>query len=338
MAAAMQGRRRPSVLLVVASGWRRLLPAGLTPHAERLASEGVTFPRAYTANPSAAPSLAAIRTGRYPHASRVAWAGQRVPDDMPTLEQAMRGLGHMVPELTDAGEAVTFLRARRRGDFLLTVRLPEWRRRGNYEEHCRAADEQLGLLLAELDRLRLAEETIVVFTADRGEMGGRQGLDGDGVWFEQAAGVPLLLRWPGHLASGSTQDWLWNHVDMAPTLAGLCGAAAIPDAQGVDRSALILAGGRGARPESTYVQGALGTDNEWRMLVRGWDKLVVDAGLSVTHLFNLALDRLESDNLVGDRATVRRQEELLALLRRWILKTGDRLPYPGRAPAEEQNA
>lgn len=334
----MQRRRRPSILLVLASGWRRQLPEGLTPHAERLAREGVAFPRAYAANPAAAPSLAALRTGRYPHAARVAWAGQRLPDDVRVLEGAIAAMGHAAPPAADAGEAIAYLRARRRGDFLLTVRLPEWRRRGSYEEHCRAADEQLGLVLAELDRLRLAEETIVVFTSDRGEMSGRQGLDGDGVWFEAAAGVPLVMRWPGHFPAGATQDWLWNHVDMAPTLAGLCGAAPIPDVQGVDRSALILAGGRGERPESTYVQGALGTDGEWRMLIRGWDKLVVDTGMNVTHLYNLALDRLESDNLAGDRATMRRQEEMLALLRRWILKTGDRLPYPGRAPAEEQNA
>ncbi len=334
----MQRRRGPSILLVLASGWRRQLPAGLTPHAERLAREGVAFPRAYAANPAAAPSLAALRTGRYPHAARVAWAGQRLPEDVPTVEQTIRGRSYLTPEVADAGGAVAFLRDSSRGEFLLTVRLPEWRRRGSYDEHCRAADEQLGLLLAEVDRLRLAEETIVVFTSDRGEMSGREGLDGDGVWFEPAAGVPLVMRWPGHFPAGATQDWLWNHVDMAPTLAALCGAGPIPEAQGVDRSALILAGGRGERPESTYVQGALGTDGEWRMLIRGWDKLVVDAGMNVSHLYNLALDRLESDNLAGDRATMRRQEEMLALLRRWILKTGDRLPYPGRAPAEEHNA
>ena len=56
------------------------------------------------------------------------------------------------------------------------------------------------------------------------------------------------------------------------------------------------------------------------MVVRGWDKLVVDRELKVTHLYNLA----------GDRGTIRRQEELAALIRRWIIKTGDRVPIPGR--------
>ena len=66
------------------------------------------------------------------------------------------------------------------------------------------------------------------------------------------------------------------------------------------------------------------------MVVRGWDKLVVDRELKVTHLYNLAQDPFEKDNLAGDRGTIRRQEELAALIRRWIIKTGDRVPFPGR--------
>ncbi len=202
---------------------------------------------------------------------------------------------------------------------------------------CTALDENVGRLLAELDTLRLANDTIVIFTADHGDMLGSHGLEYKGVWYEESAGVPLLIRWPARLPAGSRQDWLFNNVDMAPTLRGLCGLPPIEDAQGEDRSELILAGGRGSRPESTYVQGRLGTKGEWRMIVRGWDKLVVDAELKPTHLYNLAQDPFEMDNQVGDRATVRRQEELLALMRRWILKTGDRVPYPGRAPVDEDS-
>jgi hypothetical protein len=72
------------------------------------------------------------------------------------------------------------------------------------------------------------------------------------------------------------------------------------------------------------------------MVVRGWDKLVVDRELKVTHLYNLAQDPFEKDNMIGDRGTIRRQEELAALIRRWIVRAGDRVPYPGHAPAEEK--
>ncbi|MFN0106495.1 MAG: sulfatase, partial [Bryobacteraceae bacterium] len=203
---------------------------------------------------------------------------------------------------------------------------------------CTALDENVGRLLETLDKLRLAEDTIVVFSADHGDMLGSQGLEYKGVWYEESAGVPLLIRWPRRLTAGTKQDWLFNNIDIAPTLRGLCGLPPMEAAQGEDRSALVLAAGRGERPESVYVQGRLGAAGEWRMVIRGWDKLVVDRELKVTHLYNLAQDPLEKDNLAGDRGTIRRQEELLALMRRWILWTGDRVPYPGRAPVEEKDA
>jgi arylsulfatase A-like enzyme len=141
------------------------------------------------------------------------------------------------------------------------------------------------------------------------------------------------MRWPRQLAAGTQQDWLCNNIDIAPTLRGLCGLGPLENAHGEDRSELVRNKGVGARTESIYVQGELGTAREWRMVIRGWDKLVVDRELKPTHLYNLAVDPLEKDDLIIDRATIRRQEELLALMRRWINKTGDRVPYPGRAPA-----
>ncbi len=70
--------------------------------------------------------------------------------------------------------------------------------------------------------------------------------------------------------------------------------------------------------------GRLRSEGEWRMLVRGLDKLVVNTGLEVTHLYNLGQDPQETNNLVADSSERRKRDELLALLRRWILRTGDR--------------
>ncbi len=193
-----------------------------------------------------------------------------------------------------------------------------------YSAACLEMDARVGRLLAEV-----GEDTLVVFTSDHGAMLGSHGVEGAGVFQEESAGVPLVMRWPGRLAAGAQQDWLFANVDLAPTLRGLCGVAAMEEAQGEDRAALVLGGGNGARPESVYLQGELGTPGEWRMVIRGWDKLVVDRALKVTHLYNLAQDPFEKDNLVVDRASIRRQEELLALMRRWIIKTADRVPYPG---------
>jgi len=202
---------------------------------------------------------------------------------------------------------------------------------------CSSIDDNVGRLLTALDEKGLAGKTIVVFTSDHGDMLRSHGLEDKQFWYEESSGVPMLMRWPGQLAAGGKQDWLFNNIDVAPTLRGLCGLPPIEGAHGEDRSALIRNKGTGERPESIYVQGELGSEREWRMVVRGWDKLVVDRELKPAHLYNLAQDPLENENLVGDRGTIRRQEELLALMRRWSIMTGDRVPFPGREPAEDGN-
>lgn len=201
---------------------------------------------------------------------------------------------------------------------------------------CTALDDNVGRLLKALDETGQAQNTIVVFTADHGDMLGSHGLEYKGVPFEESTGVPLLMRWPAKLKASSTQDWLFNNVDMMPTLCGLAGVAHPEGLHGQNRAQLILEG-KGPRPESTVVQGRLSSDGEWRMIVRGWDKLVVDRQMQVTHLFNLAQDPFEKNNLASGRAATRLQEELLSLLRRHILLTADRVPYPVRNTSNPEN-
>ncbi|HEU0121978.1 MAG TPA: sulfatase-like hydrolase/transferase [Bryobacteraceae bacterium] len=228
--------------------------------------------------------------------------------------------------------ALDFLRRRREEPFFLQIAFGASHRTdsgeagsASYNVRCAAIDKNMGKLLDALDAYRLSANTLLVFTSDAGEP---QPED----WRESSVGVPLLLRWPDRLPASASQDWLCANVDIAPLLGGIGGLAPLESAQGIDRSKLLFVNGVGERPESIYLQGRLGTPAEWRAVVRGWDKLVVDRERRVTHLFNLAQDPREQDNLAVDRATLRRQEELLALMRRWMITAGDRVPYPGRAP------
>ena len=63
--------------------------------------------------------------------------------------------------------------------------------------------------------------------------------------------------------------------------------------------------------------------DEWRMLVRGYDKLVVDTDGAVTHLFNLADDPYELTNLADVSAQQLKRDALLAVQRQWMKKLGD---------------
>lgn len=98
-------------------------------------------------------------------------------------------------------------------------------------------DAQVGRLLAALDELGLAENTIVVFWSDNGFHLGEHG----GVWqkrtlFEESAGAPLLIRWPGARGNGQPCRRVVEFVDLYPTLAG---AAGLPTPAGLDGRSLM---------------------------------------------------------------------------------------------------
>ncbi|WP_253377833.1 sulfatase-like hydrolase/transferase [unidentified bacterial endosymbiont] len=99
-----------------------------------------------------------------------------------------------------------------------------WRKLLNYYFNCiRDNDQHLEAILNELDNLSLTDKTIIVFTADHGELGGAHQMHGKGssVYKEQVH-VPMIIRhpaYPGNVRCNS----LTNHLDLVPTLVGLTG-------------------------------------------------------------------------------------------------------------------
>jgi arylsulfatase A-like enzyme len=187
---------------------------------------------------------------------------------------------------------------------------------------CTALDRCFGRLLRTLDDEGLARDTIVVFTSDHGDMLGSQGLEYKNEPYEESARIPLLVRWPARIAGGQRSDLLVSNVDYMPTLLSLCGAKVPPGVQGRNLATQWVTG-EGPRPESIFAEGKMAGENEWRMIVRGFDKLVVDREGDATHLYNLAQDPFEMRNLATLRTHQRLRDELTALLREWQKRTGD---------------
>ncbi|NKF23523.1 sulfatase-like hydrolase/transferase [Solimonas marina] len=116
----------------------------------------------------------------------------------------------------------------------------------NYYYNCiRESDEQIVRLLDALDASGQADNTIVIFTSDHGEMLGVHGLRTKGVLpYREAVQVPLLVRHPQYRQSRDTAT-LVSHIDIAPTLLGLAGVPAatvareVPELIGRDLTQVI---------------------------------------------------------------------------------------------------
>jgi len=105
-----------------------------------------------------------------------------------------------------------------------------WRRLNDYYLNCIAdADQHVVSLLDELEALSLAEDTVVIYTADHGELAGAHGLSGKGATaYREQNQVPLIIAHPDH-AGGKRCKAVTSHVDIATTLIGIAGAAPGPD-------------------------------------------------------------------------------------------------------------
>ena len=202
-------------------------------------------------------------------------------------------------------------------------------------------DDEVRRILAALDELGLAEDTLVVFTSDHGELLGDHGLLLKGpMMYEGAVRVPLILRWPGRLPAGERRDDLVQWIDLCPTFleaAGLdaAGAGPLPGNQGL--SLLPLARGDVGAPTRGWALCEYRDSGHpyeppvhVTMLRRGRHKLNVYHGPPASdrprtgELYDLEADPHELRNLWHDAASAPTRDELLAFLLDVLVSTEDR--------------
>ena len=96
-----------------------------------------------------------------------------------------------------------------------------------------AVDEGLGQILKTLEEQGKLDNTFIVFTSDEGYFYGEHGLSVERrLAYEESARIPLYMRWPKLIKSGSTINQIVLGIDLAPTLLAIGGAPAAKEMHG----------------------------------------------------------------------------------------------------------
>jgi len=140
---------------------------------------------------------------------------------------------------------------------------------------CARVDTNVGRVLAELDRLRLAESTIVVFLTDNGGTAGVKHFNagmrgGKTSVHEGGTRVPLFIRWPAKPNEPRIVQQIAAHIDLAPTLLDLCGVAPPAGAKFDGRSLRpLLTGDAATWPDRTlFTHNPINETNRYPGAVR----------------------------------------------------------------------
>ena len=108
-----------------------------------------------------------------------------------------------------------------------------------YYAHIAALDDCMKVVLDAIESAGLAEDTIVVFTSDHGDMRRSQGLNTKLFPWDESIRVPFLLRWPGLHEDARELPLPLDAPDVMPTLLGLCDLSIPATVEGRDFSAFI---------------------------------------------------------------------------------------------------
>jgi len=215
-----------------------------------------------------------------------------------------------------------------------------------YAAMVESVDRNLGRLLARLEELGIADQTAIILTSDHGGLSSR-GLQnnrelatsnlpyrhGKGWLYDGGIRVPLIVKWPGHVAPGSVSGVQVTGTDHYPTLLEMAGLPPSPEHHRDGRSYLPAVKGDDYARDPMFWHSALGRptqtgDTRSSAVISGHWKLIQwysleDERIERVELFDLAADPGEHHDAAAQHPE--KKAELEALLNDWKVSVNARL-------------
>jgi arylsulfatase A-like enzyme len=198
-------------------------------------------------------------------------------------------------------------------------------------------DDQIGRLLKRLDDLNLARNTMIVFTADHGEMLGAHGLVSKMVFHEEAVHVPLLMRLPGAIKAGTVVQAPVSGMDLFATVLEYLGVE--PPARDGDSLRPLVEGRQHAGPDYRVAEWSTRNVPNYMVRTAGWKLMIADSPDSrgVDALFDMKNDPHEMHNLLGDPADKAKYAGRAGEMKQRLLAWLDRVHSPQRDAVKARN-
>ena len=187
-------------------------------------------------------------------------------------------------------------------------------------------DDWVGKILNKLDELGLAENTLVIFTSDHGEMLGAHGLREKNVFYEESAHIPLILRFPGEIEKNKVVNGYISTVDLFATILDYLKIGQ-HSSDGTSLRGLMegtdLEHGKYVVTEWDYWGD---TESNYMIVKDGW-KLIIpysESSRVIDAMYNLNTDPYEMNNLIGNNPDklkhAQKAEDLRKSLLEWLKK------------------
>ena len=172
-------------------------------------------------------------------------------------------------------------------------------------------DDNVGRILARLEKHGLLDRTVVVFTSDHGDLCGEHGRLNKGVPYEGSARIPFLIRCPGKVAAGVTVKPALSCVDFLPTIMTILGQQVPHKVDGRDAS-VLFSDADASWEDMAFLRSTSGR-TPWLAAVTGQYKLVVSAA-DDPWLIDVINDPSEVINLAGEPEHHERVKSMTAAL------------------------